>query len=140
MTAGHYRAPITSDIVEYRWKRHGEGKKGGRENPIWPQKGVDGASESKAGRGRRRAFLVEGGNHCLQALGIHACRLRESSPPPPPHTRTRPHVWENVNSPWLSSASTLLIRGVGWNVIFGQRNMRCVRVGYLSAIIDDDIL
>lgn len=103
VTAGHYRAPITSDIVEYRWKRDG-GKKGGRENPICPQKGVDGASESKAGRGRRRAFLVEGGNHCLQALGIHACRLRES---PPPHTRTRLYVWENVNSPWLSSASTL---------------------------------
>lgn len=82
---GHYRVPITSDIVDHRWKRGGEV----RENPICPRKGVDGASESKEGRGRRRAFLVEGGNHCLQALGIHACRLRES---PPPHMRM--YVWE----------------------------------------------
>lgn len=131
VTAGHYRAPITSDIVEYRWERDG-GREGGRvvRTPSARRKGWTGRANRKRDEvGGRSVFLVEGGNHCLQALGIHACRLRES--PAAAHAHARVCVGECEFAVVIVRAD-VIIRGVGWNVIFGQRNMRCVHVGRTS--------
>lgn len=94
--------PITRDIVGYKVRAGW-----GRENPICPQKGWTGRADRMRDEVGGARFLVEGGNHCPQALGIHACRLRESPvaahtplpcppPPVPPPARARVCVrmWE----------------------------------------------